>query len=146
MNKYESIAITIVFLIASLMSSAQVAVGQWQDHFSYNKGKKVIAVEKSIYLVAENGILKYDKGSSEIEKMTKLNILSDITPSSIAYDEQTKSIIIGYSSGNIDIIKGNELTNINDIKKKNINSSNAGTLKRNAQLRAWFLSTPRMVV
>ncbi|MBO4614520.1 MAG: hypothetical protein J5709_05345 [Bacteroidales bacterium] len=123
MNKYESIAITIVFLIASLMSSAQVAVGQWQDHFSYNKGKKVIAVEKSIYLVAENGILKYDKGSSEIEKMTKLNILSDITPSSIAYDEQTKSIIIGYSSGNIDIIKGNELTNINDIKKKNINSS-----------------------
>lgn len=123
MNKSESLAITLVFLIVSLMSSAQVAVGQWQDHFSYNNGKQVIAVEKTIYMIAENGILKFNKENSEIEKLTKLNYLSDITPSAIAYDEQTESIIIGYSNGNIDIISDNELSNINDIKKKNINSS-----------------------
>ena len=123
MNKYESFAITIIFLILSLMSSAQVAVGQWQDHFSYNNGKQIIAIGNTIYMISENGILKYDKESAEIEKLTKLNILSDITPSSIAYDEKTKSIIIGYSNGNIDIINGNDLTNLNDIKKKNINSS-----------------------
>ena len=123
MNKYESLVITIIFLVVSLMSSAQVAVGQWQDHFSYNNGKQVIAIDNTIYMVSENGILKYDKESAEIEKLTKLNFLSDITPSAIAYDEQTQNIIIGYSSGNIDIIYKNEITNLNDIKKKNINSS-----------------------
>ncbi len=123
MNKYESLAITIIFLVVSFMSSAQVAVGQWQDHFSYNNGKQIIVVDNTIYMISENGILKYNKDNSEIEKLTKLNYLSDITPSAIAYDEQTKNIIIGYSSGNIDLIHKNEITNINDIKKKNINSS-----------------------
>ena len=123
MNKYESLAITIIFLVVSFISSAQVAVGQWQDHFSYNNGKQIIVVDNTIYMISENGILKYNKDNSEIEKLTKINYLSDITPSAIAYDEQTKNIIIGYSSGNIDLIHKNEITNINDIKKKNINSS-----------------------
>ena len=123
MNKIEYISATLAFLIVSLISSAQVAIGQWQEHFSYNYGKKIIVAEKTIYMLSECGILKFDKESSEIEKLTKLNSLSDITPSGIAYDESTKSIIIGYSSGNIDIIRGNEIININDIKKKSINSS-----------------------
>jgi len=123
MNKLESIAITITFLIISIISSAQVAVGQWQDHFSYNNGKQIIAIEKTIYYISDCGILKYDTESGEIEKINRFNILSDITPTGIAYDKKTASIIIGYSSGNIDIIRNNEITNINDIKKKSINSS-----------------------
>lgn len=125
MNKLESIAITITFLIISIISSAQVAVGQWQDHFSYNNGKQLIAVGKDIYYISECGVLKYDTESGEIEKYNRFNILSDITPTGIAYDEKTGSIIIGYSTGNVDIIQGNEVTNINDIKKKSINSSKA---------------------
>ncbi|MBQ2075984.1 MAG: hypothetical protein II471_00570 [Bacteroidales bacterium] len=125
MNKLESIAITITFLIISIISSAQVAVGQWQDHFSYNNGKQVIVVGKTAYLVADCGIVKYDSQSGEVEKYNRFNILSDITPTSIAYDERTESIIIGYSTGNLDIIRENEVTNINDIKKKSINSSKA---------------------
>ncbi|MBQ4009348.1 MAG: hypothetical protein II604_01455, partial [Bacteroidales bacterium] len=125
MNKLESIAITITFLIISIISSAQVAVGQWQDHFSYNNGKQVLVVGETAYLVADCGIVKYDSQSGEVEKYNRFNILSDITPTSIAYDERTESIIIGYSTGNLDIIRENEVTNINDIKKKSINSSKA---------------------
>ncbi len=125
MNKLESIVTTITFLIISIISSAQVAVGQWQDHFSYNNGKQLIAVDKAIYYISECGVLKYDTESGEIEKYNRFNILSDITPTGIAYDEKTGSIIIGYSTGNVDIIQGNEVTNINDIKKKSINSSKA---------------------
>ena len=123
MNKLESIAITITFLIISIISSAQVAVGQWQDHFSYNNGKQVLVVGKIAYLVADCGIVKYDSQSGEVEKYNRFNILSDITPTSIAYDESTESVIIGYSTGNLDIIRENEVSNINDIKKKSINSS-----------------------
>jgi ligand-binding sensor domain-containing protein len=122
-NRIESIIATLVFLIMSIIASAQVAVGQWQDHFSYNYGKQLIVVDDVAYLISECGILKYDSNSEEIERLTRLNVLSDITPSGIAYDERTKSVIIGYSSGNIDFIRGNEIININDIKKKSINSS-----------------------
>ncbi|MBO7572166.1 MAG: hypothetical protein J6T48_08440 [Bacteroidales bacterium] len=123
MNKIEYIATTVVLLITSIISSAQVAVGQWQDHFSYNNGKQLIVVDKTAYLISECGILKYDSESNEIERFNKFNVLSDITPTGIAYDEKTKSVVIGYSSGNIDIMRGNEIININDIKKKSINSS-----------------------
>lgn len=123
MNRLESISITIIFLILSIMSSAQVAVGQWQDHLSYNCGKQVLVVNDMVYLLSESGILKYDTQSKESEKLTRLNILSDVTPTRIAYDNETGYLIIGYSSGNIDLIKGNEVININDIKQKSINSS-----------------------
>lgn len=123
MNRFEYIGITALFLIISIISSAQVAVGQWQDHLSYNNGEQVIVVEKTVYMLSESGILKYNKESKETEKLTKLNILSDVTPSRMAYDENTGYIIIGYSSGNVDLIKGNDIININDIKQKSINSS-----------------------
>ncbi|MBO7480504.1 MAG: hypothetical protein J6T63_00135 [Bacteroidales bacterium] len=125
MNKIEYISATLLFLIISIITSAQVAVGQWQDHFSYNNGKQIIVVDDIVYLLSECGIIRYDKKTVEIERLNKFNVLSDITPSGIAYDEKTKSIIIGYSSGNIDIMRGNEIININDIKKKSINSSKA---------------------
>lgn len=123
MNKIEFIATTIWFLIISIISSAQVAVGQWQDHFSYKNGRHVVAVGETAYLTSECGIIRYDANSGEIDKLNRFNILSDITPTGIAYDETTGSVIIGYSTGNVDLIQGNEVININDIKKKSINSS-----------------------
>ncbi len=123
MNKIESLSITLILLIISIFSSAQVAVGQWQDHLSYNKGKQVMVVEKIVYLLSESGILKYDKETGEIEKLTKLNVLSDVTPTRMAFDEETGYLIIGYTNGNIDLIKNDEVININDIKQKSINSS-----------------------
>ena len=123
MNKVESLILIMSLLIMSIISSAQVAVGQWQDHFSYKNGTDLILVGDDIYMTSECGILKYNTVTNEIEKLTKLNVLSDITPSGIVYDERTGSVIIGYSSGNVDVIKDNEITNINDIKKKSINSS-----------------------
>ena len=123
MNKFESLGITLLLLVVSLMSSAQVAVGQWQNHFSFSNGKHLSLIDNSIYMISECGILVYDLQSGEIEKLTQLNILSDITPTALAYDEKTSSIVVGYSNGNIDIIKGNEISNINDIKKKSMNSS-----------------------
>ena len=123
MNKIEYICTTLIFLIISIITSAQVAVGQWQDHFSYNNGKQLVEIDGLVYLISECGVLKYDSNTEEIERLNRFNVLSDITPSGIAYDEKTKSVVIGYSSGNIDIIRGNEIVNINDIKKKSINSS-----------------------
>ena len=124
MNKIKYLGITLPFIIITTIASAQVAVGQWQDHFSYNNCKQLIIVDETIYLIAECGVIKYDSKSEEIERFNRFNVLSDITPSGIAYDEKTKSIIIGYSSGNIDIIRKNEIVNINDIKKKLMSSIN----------------------
>lgn len=125
MNKLEPLVTTFLFLIISLFASAQVAVGQWQDQLSYCSGKQVIAIGNDVYLLAESGIMKYNTESGECEKLTKMNALSDVTPTCIAYDETTKYLVIGYSNGNIDLLKNNEITNINDIKQKSINSTKA---------------------
>ena len=91
MNKIEYIATTVVLLITSIISSAQVAVGQWQDHFSYNNGKQLIVVDKTAYLISECGILKYDSESNEIERFNKFNVLSDITQQELPTTKRQKA-------------------------------------------------------
>ncbi|MCF0206608.1 MAG: hypothetical protein HUK15_04195, partial [Bacteroidales bacterium] len=116
MNRVGKIGITISLLIISLISSAQVAVGQWQDHLSYNYGKQVVVIGTDVFLLSEGGILRYDKETFETEKLTRLNALSDVNPTQMAYNENNGQLIIGYQSGNVDIIEGNEVVNISDIK------------------------------
>lgn len=74
-------------------------------------------------MLTTSGILKYDKGSKEIEKYSKINYLSDGSPSYLKYDPETEYLVIGYSNGNVDLMKGNEITNFNDIKNKSLNGS-----------------------
>ena len=62
---------------------------------------------------------------------TKTNGLSDIGISILNYYEDKNILFVGYSNGNIDIIIDKKITNIPDIKNKNIS---AGKIINNAVL------------
>ncbi|HOZ29903.1 MAG TPA: two-component regulator propeller domain-containing protein, partial [Bacteroidales bacterium] len=118
MNKINFLSGFFFFLILSLFSFGQIAVGQWRDHLPYNVGYKVAVADNNVYLITNVGLLKYDKTSGETEKMTKINGLSDSGVKSIAWNNQKKMLILGYSNGNIDIITDNLVVNLADIKRK----------------------------
>ncbi len=46
--------------------------------------------------------------------------LSDIGISTIAYNEAFETLLIAYTNANIDLVKGNTIVNISDIKRKPI--------------------------
>lgn len=117
MSKY---CYLLILLILSFFTSGQVAVGQWRDHLPYNYGQMVTESNDKVYVLTDVGLFSYHKNNSETQKMSKINGLSDVSPTTIAYNETYQQLLIGYSNGNLDIVEGNTIYNISDIKRKTL--------------------------
>ncbi len=100
---------------------SQVGIGQWREHLPY---AKTIAVSEGnhgkIYCATPYSAFYYDKNDESIGRMTRVNGLSDVNISTLAFDKSTSNLIIAYENANIDIIKGSSIFNISDIKRKSI--------------------------
>ena len=80
-----------------------------------------IAIDNDkIYCITDGGIFYYNKEDNSINRLSKINGLSDIQAILAAYDEQTKTLLIAYSNTNIDLLINNHIINISDIKRKSI--------------------------
>lgn len=119
---YNKILISIIalVLIANLVNAQEFGIGYWRDHLPY---KKCIAVEDAgdrIYAATAYAIFYYNKSDNSVERLSKINGLSDIGISQIAFHSNTQSLVIAYSNTNVDIIKDGRIINISDIKRKQI--------------------------
>jgi hypothetical protein len=91
--------------------------GRWTAHLPYNTVTD-IAVRGDQYFCASNqGLFMYDAANNEINTYSKLNGLNDIGIGAIAYNLQNDVLIVGYSNANIDLVAGNTITNLGDIKR-----------------------------
>jgi hypothetical protein len=112
---------SIMLLLAiSLLSNGQIAIGQWRDHLPYNQGSMITVAGDKVYLVTNVGMFSYNKNSGETQKLSKITGLSDSGAKSVRYHKETGILFVGYSNGNIDLIIGNEIFNIPDIKRKSM--------------------------
>ncbi len=117
--------ITSIFVFLSLFImlrpvSAQLKVGEWRDHLSYNHATKITASPVKVYCATGNALFLVNKSDQSIEKLTKITGLSDVGISTIRYSPENELLFIAYSNANIDIIQGNFIHNISDIKRKSI--------------------------
>jgi len=101
MSKY---CYLVVLLVLSILTSGQVAVGQWRDHLPYTYGQMVAEGSDKVYALTNIGLYSYNKNNSETQKMSKINGLSDVNPTAIAYSETHNQLLIGYFNGNLDIV------------------------------------------
>ena len=62
-------------------------------------------MEREIYCATENGLFIYNKDDYTINRLNKINGLSDVGVSTMGYDHENKIIIIFYNNTNIDLIK-----------------------------------------
>jgi hypothetical protein len=107
------------FLLLGLMNIkvlAQIGTGQWRLHVPNKKCIDVVATDQSVFAAFENGLLEYDFNASETSLWTDVNSLSDISLTCLTYDEINNAIFVGYSNGNIDKIKNNQVYNIPAIR------------------------------
>ena len=115
-----------IFLSLIVLSAFVPAKGQnsptyrWQEHLSFQNAKCIVEVENNIYCSTENGLFYYNKDDYTINRLNKINGLSDVGISCLAYDKENKIIIITYNNTNIDLIKHGGIINITDIKLKEI--------------------------
>lgn len=106
--------------------SAQ-APNTWKDWYAYNSVFCIESIDSSVAALTANGVFIYSTENETYKKITKLQGLSGVGLTTMKYNSQYKSLLIGYSDGCIDIIQFPKLTihNIPTISKRNVYGSKA---------------------
>lgn len=122
----------IIFIFSILLIvvglSAQTSIGTFRDHLAYNSFHAVVASDDYVYAAGENSIMYISKsqllsGKKEGLKWSKCNGLSDVEIADIAYNKKHDCLVVAYANGNLDFIVDDRLTNIPDVKNKQISAS-----------------------
>ena len=114
MKKY----ICLFLFLFTLFSWSQTDfTSNWEDFYSYNNVKDFIKVNSKIYAVTDNAVFTFDENSQEITKLSSVHGLSGETTTSLYFSEAFQKLIIGYSTGLIEVVSDNgKITVANDIE------------------------------
>ncbi len=97
---------------------SQSLIGTWQEYFSFYYINDITASEKQIFVASEFAIFTIDKTDKNIEKLSKINGLSDVGITQIEFYAPKNTLAVVYQNGNIDLIQDNKIYNLPDIKNK----------------------------
>src|SRR5688572_22425692 len=100
--------------------STGARIGEWRVYMPNNSAKAVAAAGNKIYCVTEKGFFYFDKEFNSIKTLSKADGLHDIGISTVEYDPETSTLLVAYQNTNLDLIRGEEIININDILRKAI--------------------------
>ena len=110
----------ILLLATTEFCQAQIAIGQWREHLSFKSAVDLCEADEKIYCAGGANLFSYNKSDGSVERYSKINGLSDIGVTKVAFDKKRKIVIIAYANANIDLIKEGKIINIADIKRKSI--------------------------
>lgn len=113
----------LIFIFTCLLNSGyaqEIGIGQWRDHLPYNKCLSVAEAGNKIYTSTPFALFSYDKTDLSLQRLSKVNGLSDIGISWISYNTTCSTLVIAYTNTNIDLLKNGQIINISDIKRKEI--------------------------
>ena len=113
----RAIFILLLFLFV-YPAKSQLNVGAWRDHLPYQSCRKVVKIGTKIYCSTENNLFTYDTKDNSLQKLSKITGLSDIGVANMEYYTEKNILLIAYSNGNIDLLKGQTIINISDVYKQ----------------------------
>jgi len=119
----RKIYLFLMLLVLTVPGRSQIRVGEWQDHLSFSQAISLVEARGIVYCATSSGLYSYDLSTAEITKWSKVNGLSDLNISCMAYSEDHNTLIIAYSNSNIDLLRNNRIINIPDIKQKSMTGS-----------------------
>lgn len=112
-----------LFVIRVSVAQENIPVGTWRSHFNYQRTHLVELANGLIYCANQYGLFYFDPSDNSLNKMSKINGLSDIRISAMTYDDNSDILALGYENGNIDILTDGLITNITKIKNRDISDS-----------------------
>jgi hypothetical protein len=113
-------SLVVPLLLLGYSTAQQLAIGQWDLHLPYTKTRHVTGNSSTVYAATENGLFKLNKADNSVDRISKIDGLSDLAIGAINYNPYNNVLVIGYAGGNVDILKGSRVVNISDIKRANI--------------------------
>ncbi len=107
-------------LLCTFHLSAQIATDSWRDHLPYNQTVQLAFHENCVYVATTAALFYLDKDDATLNRLSKINGLSDQNIGCIAYSDTHDLLVIGYTNGNIDFLQGNDVKNLPDLYEKDM--------------------------
>ena len=114
--------ITILFAFLVIGSNAQNKlgpIGQWRAHFDNHSIEHIVKGGDYVYAASPYQIISIDSRKNNYW-IDKTNGLSDINLNQLAWDEIQQQLVIVYANSNIDILKGDQIFNVNALQLTNL--------------------------
>ena len=122
MGKTGAFFVGLLFAVTVALSG-QSKLGEWQEHLPYGRAIAVETGGGKIFCATKSGLFQYDRDNFTINELSKVNGLNDVEIQCMKYSPDHDILIIAYSNSNLDLVRGNMVTNIADIKRKQITGS-----------------------
>jgi hypothetical protein len=113
-----TLAFFLFFTVNELI--AQIPIGGWRDHFPYVQANLVAKTTDKVFCATPYALFYYNLKDNSVEKLSRTNGLSDIEPCALRYNPEKDLLVVTYENANIDLIQGNNIRNLSDIKHKAI--------------------------
>ncbi|OYT16834.1 MAG: hypothetical protein B7C24_05695 [Bacteroidetes bacterium 4572_77] len=117
MNKYFTF---LLLLVSTGIFAQSIGVGQWRDELPYRETIAVAVTDDIVYGATPYSLFTFRKEDNSMKRYSKINGLSDLGVSTIAYSDSEDVLFVAYSNTNIDLIRDGQIINISDIKRKQI--------------------------
>ena len=116
--KTITLLITILFMVLPLSATDK---GSWEIYTSYNDITEIEPAGNQVFALASNGLFSYHIKNGSVTTYDKANTLSDFDINHIAWNKNTKKLVITYTNGNIDLLDANgNIINIPDLYLKSM--------------------------
>jgi ligand-binding sensor domain-containing protein len=93
-------------------------IGQWREHYN-NKSIFHIVEGDKIYGASRGQVFSIDS-KKQVELLGKSTGLNEVGIAAMAWDALNQQLVMAYSNSNIDILKGDQVFNVNDIAISNL--------------------------
>lgn len=107
-------------------------VEQWKSFLPYNQVRRAATDGTTFYCATSAGFFTYNREDGMLSAYSKVNGMSDIGMTGVAYDAQSRNAVLAYSNSGIDLFRDGEFYNIPALRlfpvsgDKNINDVIAG--------------------
>ncbi len=107
-----------LLLLLPVFSYGQSRIGGWKTHVSFTPVICVAEMPGAVAAATSNGLFILDRNSSRITTKTTTEGLAGTGISAIAYAPGTNFLLVGYQSGNLDLLQDGLVLNLSDLTRK----------------------------
>jgi len=109
---------TLIFVVIGISVFSEIPANNWHSYLSYYQTIAIAQGDQHIYAANENGLFSYNLSDKSFESKSRVEGLSDSGISAISWSASKGALLIGYSNGNLDLLSGNTILNLPDLKLK----------------------------
>ncbi len=109
-----------VFIAFWAQAQVNIPTGQWRVHLPYQSTFELTETPNELLAIAQYGSFTLNKKDGSVTRLSKVQGYAEAAMQTAAYNFDLNILLIAYQSGNLDLVKGNQIINIPEILRSSI--------------------------